>query len=173
MLGAKGRRLKRSCEARIADLGLPSPLQVSQLKRRLEAERGREIWVLPDQGQLPPEVTGLWLGAAARDYVVYGQSLHGFRLENTLLHEFAHMICGHGSADVTKQDWLRERAPNLLAVGEVQHLCMRTDYGTPDEQEAEMMASLILARAQGRRDQPAPDDDDALTAARIEAIFRT
>lgn len=174
MLGSRRRDLQRSCAARIAALDLPTPLQLPVLKQRLEKQRGREIWVLPDKGELPPEITGLWLGASTRDYVYFRQGLLGCRLDNTLLHEFAHMICKHRSANVAEQDWLRTRAPKLTAVGNIEHMCMRRDYASSDEQEAELMASLILARAEDRWQRLGHrSQQDRQTAARVESIFRT
>lgn len=174
MLGRRRRDLHRSCLARVSELDLPVPLQLSVLKQRLEEQRGREIWVLPDKGELPPEITGLWLGAAQRDYIYFRQGLLGCRLENTLLHEFAHMICKHRSASVAEQDWLRAKAPNLTAVGSIEHMCMRREYSSTDEQEAELMASLILARAEGRWQRLAGrSKQDVQAAARVESIFHT
>lgn len=174
MLGRRRRDLQRSCLARVSELDLPVPLQLSVLKQRLEDQRGRDIWVLPDKGELPPEITGLWLGAAQRDYVYFREGLVGCRLENTLLHEFAHIIRKHRSASVEEQDWLRAQAPNLAAIGDIEHMCMRRDYASGDEQEAELMASMILARAEGRWQRlgrRSPQDEQA--AARVESIFHT
>lgn len=173
MLGSRRGKLQRSCEARVAALDLPTPLQLPVLKQRLEEQRGREIWVLPDKGELPPEITGLWLGAKTRDYVYFREGLVGCRLENTLLHEFSHMICRHSSASVAEQDWMRAKAPKLTAVGDIEHMCMRRDYGASDEQEAELMASLILARAEGRWQRLGRSQQDAQAAARVESIFNT
>lgn len=83
MPGSDHRQLERVCRRRIAELDLPSPLQMAELKTRLETRRGRELWVLPDQGKLPPEVTGVWIGTATRDYVYYQHGLDGCLLETT------------------------------------------------------------------------------------------
>lgn len=143
MPGSDHRQLERVCRRRIAELDLPSPLQLAELKTRLETRRGRELWVLPDQGELPPEITGLWIGTATRDYVYYQHGLDGCLLETTLLHEFSHMLCNHRSANVQDQAWLQQRAPALTSLGAIEHMCMRRDYGSSDEREAELMASLI------------------------------
>lgn len=173
MLGSRRRQLQRACQARVAALDLPSPLRPVLLKERLEEQRGREIWVLPDRGELPPEITGLWLGARTRDYVYFREDLTGCRLENTILHEFAHMICEHRSASVSERAWLTAAAPNLAAIGDIEHMCMRRDYGAADEQEAELMASMILARAEDRWGQLSHSEQETAGAARVEAIFHT
>lgn len=165
------RRLQRACEARIAELDLPTPLTRSSLQKRLAQVRGREIWI--GKGELPPEITGVWIGAENRDYVYYRNGLAGCRLDQTIIHEFAHMICGHRSADVAERHWLRAAAPTLAADEDVQHVCMRKNYATDDEQEAEMLASLILARAEGQfhgRDSRSEQDT---RAARVESVFHT
>lgn len=168
------RQLERSCRAKIAELDLPAPLRLGELKERLETHRGREMWVLPDHGQLPVEITGLWIGTSTRDYVYFRSTLVGFRLEQTLLHEFAHMICRHRSASIDNQTWLRERAPGLASAENIVQICMRTDYGSPDEHEAELMASLILARStnRGRADMGALQPDE-VAAHRVQSIFQT
>jgi len=169
------RQLERVCRRRIAELDLPSPLQLAELKTRLETRRGRELWVLPDQGELPPEITGLWIGTATRDYVYYQHGLDGCLLETTLLHEFSHMLCNHRSANVQDQAWLHQRASALTSLGAIEHMCMRTDYGSSDEREAELMASLILARATRRwhRKRTEAMRPDELAARRVDSIFKT
>lgn len=173
MLGSRRQQQRQACQARIAELELPTPLQLPALKKSLELRRGREIWVLPDGGELPPEITGLWLGASTRDYIYFRAGQAGCQLENTLLHEFSHMICQHRSASVREQTWLRERAPNLTDIGDIEHMCMRRDYGSSDEREAELMATLILARAErGWRARTGASRSEELAAARVESIFR-
>ena len=173
MLGTERSRQRRVCAARIAALDLPAPLQLAGLKKTLELQRGREIWVLPDRGELPPEITGLWVGASTRDYAYYPAGMNDCPLDNTLLHEFMHMVCNHRSASVQDQAWLRERATNLTSVGDVEHMCMRRNYASPDEQEAELMAGLILARAdRGSPARAGASRQEERTAARVESIFR-
>ncbi len=175
MLGSSRRQLERSCKAKIAGLDLPTPLRLGELEKRLEAVRGRELWILDDKGELPAEITGLWVGTATRDYVFHRAGLDGCRVEVSILHEFSHMICEHRSAHLTDQAWLRRRAPSVMDLGEIEHMCMRRDYGSDDEREAELMASLILARATGRwrRTRNGASDQEELAAHRVESIFQT
>src|SRR5659263_725722 len=84
--------LERSCRARVGRLNLPPQFRLSQLAACLEEQRGRELWVMRNEG-LPAQITGLWVGTPTRDYVFYRASLDGCHREQTILHEFAHMIC--------------------------------------------------------------------------------
>lgn len=172
--GNSRRRLERSCRTKIADLDLPTPFRLSGLHQRLELQRGRELWVQGSE-DLPAEITGLWIGTVTRDYVFYRAGLDGCRRDQTILHEFSHVICDHRSARVTDQAWLRDRCPWLTGLGDVEHMCMRTDYGTDDEREAELMASLILSRAtrRGRLSSPELEPEELRVLQRTESIFRT
>jgi len=70
VLQSDRRLLTRRCKAQIAELGLPPVLKLGKLKKQLENQRGRDIWVLPEPS-LPTEITGMWLGTAKRDYVLF------------------------------------------------------------------------------------------------------
>lgn len=169
---ADRRRLHRRCRARVEELLLPFPLRPEAVKERLEGIRDREIWVLPDGGALPAQISGLWLGAATRDYVYFREGLAGCRLDHTLMHEFAHMMCHHRSATLADREWLRAQAPQLVTGEDIEHICMRSNFDSADEQEAELMASLMLARMSTgpSLDRAATDGG---TAARVESIFLT
>jgi len=125
-----------------------------------------------DEG-LPAQITGLWVGTPTRDYVFYRASLDGCHREQTILHEFAHMICDHRPARVADPQWLRERCPWISDLGDVEHVCMRSDYDSPDEREAELLASLILARSTRRPGHRRARSSQEEQAHRVEDIFRT
>ncbi|MEP6462958.1 MAG: hypothetical protein ABJC62_05955 [Frankiaceae bacterium] len=168
----RSRQLERSCQDKIARLDLPAPFRLRELAARLEEQRGRELWVLGSK-VLPAEITGLWVGTVTRDYVFYRARLDGCRRDTTILHEFAHIICDHRSARVADEAWLAERFPWLGGLGEVEHMCMRTDYGTAEEHEAELIASLILVREDvGQRRPPAGlPSEEQRARHRLEGIW--
>jgi hypothetical protein len=168
------RQAEKVCRARIAELDLPVPFRWGSLVDRVEQRRGRELWV-KDSSVLPPEITGLWVGCASRDYVFYRADLDDCRRETTIMHEFSHIICEHRSAHVANEAWLAEHCPWVAKMGDVEHVCLRAAYATADEQEAELMATLILARAAGRgRESGAGSAAEELAARhRVESIWQS
>lgn len=164
--------LERSCRATLTRLDLPPQFRLRDLVARLEERRGRELWVRPNE-LLPVEITGMWLGTPDRDYVLYRASLDGCHREYTVLHELSHMMCTHRSVDVEDPQWLLDSCPWIGGLGVVEHVCLRSDHDSPDEREAEAMASLILAGQAGRQSLRRPSSAQEEQAQRLEAIFRT
>lgn len=168
------RRIEKMCQARLTDLDLPHPLVWTDLVDRIEAQRGRPLWVAPTD-RLPLEITGLWIGSSERDYVYYRADLVGSPRGISVGHEFCHIICKHRSADVTDQEFLRRRFPELADSGTVEHRCYRSDFASPDEREAETMASLLLTQfTRNRAVPPAPANPGSLSdRARVDSIWRS
>lgn len=168
------RRLQKTCQARLTDLGLPHPLVWTDVVERIEAQRGRELWVGPTD-RLPLEITGVWVGCCDRDYVYYRADLVGSPRGMSVGHEFCHIICKHTSADVTDQSFLRRHFPELADSGTVEHLCYRSDFQSADEREAETMATLLLPRfTRDRAAAPALADVESLSdRARVDSIWRS
>jgi len=168
------RRIEKMCQARITDLDLPHPLVWTDLVHRIQAQRDRPLWVKPTD-RLPLDVTGVWVGCLERDYVYYRSDLVGIPKGMSVSHEFCHIICKHSSADVTGQEFLRRHFPELADSGTVEHVCFRSDFASPDEREAETMASLLLTQfTPNRAVPPAPASLGSLSdRARVDSIWRS
>jgi hypothetical protein len=71
--------------------------------------------------------------------------------DHIVLHEICHLLCGHAGDDALGTEHARLLFPNLdpAMVGRV---LGRTSYSTEEEQEAELLASMIQQAA--RRDRP-------------------
>ncbi|MFJ5550352.1 hypothetical protein [Streptomyces sp. NPDC093225] len=103
----------------------------------MAARRGRPIRLHP----LPKEaaesgVCGLWVGTATVDYVFYEAQTSRLHQEHIVLHELGHILFDHNSLE--GQDSGSGDTPVILG---------RTNYTTRQEQEAEMLASLIRIEA--------------------------
>ncbi|WP_285505399.1 ImmA/IrrE family metallo-endopeptidase [Actinokineospora sp. NBRC 105648] len=141
------RRGYRRCRALVAELALPRPFSVTALVRGLAERRGRPI----DIGTLPAGLTvnacGAWLQLDTRDVIFVEANTTPFHRDHIVLHEIGHMLCDHrgGPLDIAAElgRFLPDLSPAL-----VRRLLARTSYSTDEEQEAELVASLIRTAAQ-------------------------
>ncbi|MEU5208872.1 hypothetical protein [Streptomyces sp. NPDC020742] len=100
------------------------------------------------------EACGLWLSTETDDHIFFEARTSPLHQEHIVLHEIGHLLFdhqmladgNHGGIGTV----LTDLSPRL-----VQRLLARTNYSTRQEQEAEMLASLIRTHAtvQGRAPQ--------------------
>ena len=162
------RRLRTRCEARVRELDIPTPFDVSELCRRLERQRGRPITLLPIE--LPPDgPCGLWVSTDAADYIFYEARTSVQHQEHIVLHEIGHLLCEHEAAPVLGAAASGSLLPSLDP-RMVQQVLGRTHYTAVEEREAELIATLILGRAHRHALDPDPiiSGDTAGVLARIE-----
>ncbi|MGE7391127.1 hypothetical protein ACQKM2_37230 [Streptomyces sp. NPDC004126] len=127
--------LRKRCETILGHLDLAAPFSLAGLCAHMADRRGRPIRLHP----LPREaaesgVCGLWIGTDTVDYVFYEAHTTPLHREHIVLHELGHILFGHHWLEGGKDDG---RAPVVRG---------RTDYTTRQEQEAEMLASMIRIR---------------------------
>jgi hypothetical protein len=82
----------------------------------------------------------MWLSLAEADYVLYEPTTSKLHSEHIVLHEIAHMVCDHRLG--VDDSVLRRLFPTINPVV-VRRVLGRVDYATEQEQEAEMLASMI------------------------------
>ncbi|MCX5193369.1 ImmA/IrrE family metallo-endopeptidase [Streptomyces sp. NBC_00249] len=116
-------------------MDLTHPFSLETLCARMAEQRGRPIRLHP----LPKEaaesgVCGLWVGTESVDYVFYEDRTTPLHREHIVLHELGHILFEHHSLEGEEN---AGRAPVILG---------RTNYTTRQEQEAEMLASMIRVR---------------------------
>ncbi|MFF5700979.1 hypothetical protein ACFY7H_00450 [Streptomyces sp. NPDC012794] len=124
--------LRKRCATILGHLDLTPPFSLEGLCAHMADRRGRPIRLHP----LPSEaagsgVCGLWVGTDTVDYVFYEARTTPLHREHIVLHELGHILFGHHSLEGEETDG---RAPVVRG---------RTDYTTRQEQEAEMLASMI------------------------------
>ncbi|MER7845760.1 ParH-like protein [Kitasatospora sp. NPDC096077] len=125
-------------------LELPSPFDPVVLLEQLAARRGRPIELLPVPAR-PHAPCGLLVSTVAADYILYAADTGVLHQRHILVHEIAHLLLDHaGSAPLAPAAAL---LPNL-SPALVQRVLGRTSYDEPQEREAELLASLILSRAE-------------------------
>jgi hypothetical protein len=138
---------------------------VAGLCEVIAAQRGRPLHVHPLD--LPPSAglnaCGLWIATDVADHVFVEHRTSRFHQEHIILHEIGHMLCDHVTEDQVAGDQPTALAEGLrdgvVDTGLVRRVLARTSYTTRQEQDAELVASLILervarrhARALGRAD---------------------
>ena len=141
------------CRSTVERLELPEPFDAEAFVDLLARERGRPIGLLPVAAR-PDVPCGLVVTTRAADWIVYCSDTSPLHRQHILLHEAAHILCGHTQRD-GDGDAMAAAARTLmphLPAGLVRSVLGRTVYSEPDEREAELVASLILQRV-SRRDR--------------------
>ena len=124
-------------------LELPRQFDPVTLLEQLAVRRGRPIEPLPVAAR-PHAPCGLLVSTLEADYILYAADTGALHQRHILVHEIAHLLLDHaGSAPLAPAAAL---LPNL-SPALVQRVLGRTSYDEPQEREAELLASLILNRA--------------------------
>ncbi|MDF5757913.1 hypothetical protein [Spongiactinospora sp. TRM90649] len=145
--GAVFKRLRRRCEDRLSDLTLPVPFLVRGLCASVAEERSRPIHLLPMTGK--PGVLGLWVATETADLIFYEEATTPPHQDHIILHELSHLLCDHYREPLPAVEQALALLPNLdpamvlRMLGRTAH----TAYTAVEEQEAELLASLIQQRA--------------------------
>ncbi|CAM5256525.1 hypothetical protein SALBM135S_01589 [Streptomyces alboniger] len=140
-------RLRRRCRPLLGQLTLPQPFSIEALCAQLAARRRRPLCLHPLPAQAAAAgACGLWIATDTDDHIFYEQRTVRARQEHIVLHEIGHMLFDHHTtADAdTPSRLLSDLSPRL-----VRRLLARTDYSSRQEQEAEMLATLIRAGGAG------------------------
>ncbi|MEH1015055.1 hypothetical protein V6U90_18320 [Micromonospora sp. CPCC 206060] len=143
---------------------MPEPFDLQLFVGQLSADRGRPIHLLPFD--LPPGAPcGLCVTTDYADYLVVRSTTSGAQRDHIVLHEAAHLMLGHRPHPLDEQigvgQVFRHLDPRV-----VQGMLGRSAYGTVEEQEAEILASLLGQRAGARR-QPVPQPPSDPLVARL------
>jgi hypothetical protein len=138
------RRLRRACEARLRSLEIPVPFDLRALRDAIEGRRRRPIRLVA--ADLPGESYGVWIADRDADCIVYPRGTSAFHQRHIALHELCHILCGHQPTAVARDAYLGALLPDVCPRTVLRRL-QRTKYAAEEDREAEMLASLILARA--------------------------
>ncbi len=154
------RRLRKRCQEVVRGLRLPDPFSVPALCDAIAAQRGRTLYLHPLEkpAGVPDMPCGMWVATDVADHVFFEQQTSTFHQEHIILHELGHMICGHTLPMLDEID--PADGPEL-----VQQALRRTSYNTRQEQEAELVATLILERGQQINGEPVTESDRRLGKA--------
>ena len=141
-------RVRRRCRARLRQLTLPDPFDLTELCRSVSISRSRPLHVRGIPGPASRDrPCGIWIATDDDDWIFVDQQTSPLHRQHIVLHELAHMLCGHAAGDLPENDMLRRLFPDL-SPAMVRTVLSRASYQSEPEREAEVLASLILARAQ-------------------------
>lgn len=165
-----GRQLRRYCEAKLADLAIPSPFDLDAFCAALGRERDRPVVLVPIAlpGRAP---CGMWAVTDDADYIFVQKQTSPLHQALIGLHEVSHLLFGHTGSGQAEERTDPVFAPNLDPET-VRYMLRRTHYSAAAERQAEMLASLILAEvgawAPAEPAGPLPPEVDELVE-RLEA----
>jgi hypothetical protein len=140
--GVRLRKLEKECRRLIADVEVPDPFDLSVFLSYVAARRGRDLHLHP-QPALDGAPCGLWLATDRADHVFYAAGTGRLHRQHIILHEVGHMLCDHHSPGLPTPDIaLPDLDPATVA-----RVLNRSAYTAPQEQVAEMIATMINERA--------------------------
>ncbi|MFE4328038.1 hypothetical protein ACFRQM_00945 [Streptomyces sp. NPDC056831] len=116
------------------------PLNVKELCQALSQSRGRHIelrsYPLPPSGPI-----GLWFETANADLIIFQRDTTPLHQDHIILHEVGHILADHRGTGIDVQ-W--DALLPGLEIGAIRRALQRCSYGTEQEHEAELIATIIL-----------------------------
>lgn len=161
------RSVQRRCEATLREVEVPDPFDVEEFAHVVSRRRGRPLTLLPKQTSLGP--CGVWLALPHADYVFYEPHTSAMHRQHIILHELGHLLRAHEPTESLDAGVLAELFPTLGAEM-VRRVLGRTSYSAVEEQEAEMVASLVqhaVDRPSGTA-TPSGQDPDGRVQERLQ-----
>lgn len=158
---------RRECAALVAGLDLPAPFDLAVFCRRIGRQIGRDI-VLMSHSMAIGGLCGTWMRTAKADYVFYEQDTSLLHQQHIIFHEVGHILRSHTPGKELSQDLARTIAAGMK-LSDVFRVLGRDSYTDDDEFEAELIATLLLARI-GRH--PARTEPRATDPAADSTITR-
>lgn len=138
------RQVRRRCEQTLKDVDVPVPFDGNVFRDVVARRRGRPIRLVAKATGVGP--CGVWLSLPESDYVFYEASTSPVHRDHIIAHELGHLLCDHVSHETIPDEVLLSLMPDL-DIEVVRRVLARTTYSASEEQEAEMIATLVLERS--------------------------
>jgi hypothetical protein len=152
-------RLRRTCRALLATVDIPRPFDIQLFCRYVAERRGRDLHVYPLPEYAGAGVPcGLWLATDHADHIFHVRGSSPMHERHIILHEIGHLLCDHAMSGEAADDALAALLPDLDPQV-ARRVLRRSSYSAPQEQVAEMMASIILEQADSAATGYAGTDD--------------
>ncbi|MFF4601724.1 hypothetical protein ACFY12_03050 [Streptomyces sp. NPDC001339] len=158
------RQVRKRCQTLVNALDLPRPFSVNALIHELSTRRGRPIRVHTVSIGSAINACGLWIATEAGDIIYVEEKTTKFHQEHIILHEIGHILCDHGITDQETQSALNTLLPSI-SPDMISRFLARANYTSEQEQEAELVASLIYTAAQMLGPSPSKGVRGVLEAA--------
>lgn len=146
-------RIQRRCRKVLDDLHAPQTNSFEVICAWVEELRGRPLILR----ELPAQIAetglcGLWLGTDEADLVFYQAHTVLLHQQHIILHELGHILCDHGRTASNSE--AAEQLSGLFSGLQpqlIKRIMARARYTAVEEQEAEMIASLLHCTEQVAR----------------------
>ncbi len=173
---AEANTLRARCEAAIRELEIPVPFDERAFCAALAVRRSRpiELFPLSLRGLTDREVLyGILIDKFSCDVIVYEHNTSRLHQQQIILHEASHLILGHLHAPIPANT-PTTLPTSVVGDGTIRHILWRRNHAEAAEQEAELLASLILERAAIGAAVDAPRDDTSTIGAleRLASFYR-
>lgn len=141
------RELERQVRRILAGLEVPDPFDLRAFCASVAAARGRDLHLhqLPQAG-VDGTACGLWLATDKADHVFYAAGTGWLHQQHIILHEIGHILCEHVAPEPEPEDVTALLLPDLDPAT-VARVLRRSSYSAPQEQVAEMIATMLNERA--------------------------
>lgn len=162
--------LRQRSAARLQEIPLPTPFDVEVFSEEVAARRGRPIVLRPRSN--PSGLLGLCVPGTTSDLIMYEQDTSPLHQEHIILHELSHLLCDHHPVVLVDMELASLMLPRL-GTSTVYRALRRANYSSVEDQEAEVLASLILERATkfGRTHPVLPDRGQHGALGRLAEIM--
>ena len=170
-MSATLRAIMHRCRACLRTLVLPEPFSVQHLCAHVERQRGRPLKLHALES--PDGPFGLLISSSRADYIFFVHNTTPVHQRHIVLHELCHLLLGHQSPVVDENELLQILLPDLQPAL-VHAMLARRSYTATEEQEAELLASLILENAASSASaaRPPTDVESVALLQRLEATLR-
>ena len=163
------RSVRRRCESTLRTVTIPDPFEVNEFAAVVSRRRGRRLELLPKQTSAGP--CGVWVTLPDVDYVFYEPDTSALHRDHIVVHELGHLLRQHEPTECVDDGVLRELFPGLSA-DMVKRVLGRTSYSDVEEQEAEMIASLVSEQVHRREAlKPSKSDSDFGLVERLQSTL--
>lgn len=162
------REIRRRCEERLKTIRLPVPFDAYRFRDQIALATGRSIEIR--LVAMPAGPHGAWVRTSSQDYIFCEARTSRLHQQHIILHELCHILLNHHGIDLTDSDVASSGFP-LLSTETLERLFHRGSYTSEEDQEAEMLASLIMRRVGliEPEDHLRPERDEALR--RLEVFY--
>lgn len=151
------RELEKQVRRILAGLDVPDPFDLRAFCASVAATRGRDLHLhqLPQAGA-DGTACGLWLATDKADHVFYAAGTGWLHQQHIILHEIGHILCEHVAPEPSPADVTALLLPDLDPAT-VARVLRRSSYTAPQEQVAEMIATMLNERAGTTAARPPAD----------------
>jgi hypothetical protein len=105
------------------------------------------------------------------DYVFYEHETSQLHREHIILHELGHLLCEHQPTEVIDAEVVAQLFPHLNPAV-VHRVLGRTTYTAVEEQEAEMLASLVRERVEHESRERGGEPESLMAGPDHDAVER-